>query len=192
MADDRLYRARPVDLEVRSDGRTIAGIAVPFDEPTDITEGTRTYSEVFRRGAFARTITERGPARVKFFALHQSEKLPLGRATKLREDPDGLYVELRASKTRASDEILELVRDGALDGLSIGFSPVRERWSRARDAVERIAVKLHEISAVTWPAYTGARIVAVRSDLSDLVPPGLDVTVAAARLALLRQGRTTS
>lgn len=192
MPDPRLYRARPVDLEVRSDGRTVAGIAVPFDEPTDITEGHRSYSEVFRRGAFARTIAERGPSRVKFFALHQSEKLPLGRATKLREDPGGLYVELRASKTRASDEVLELVRDGALDGLSIGFSPVKERWSKAKDAVERTAVKLHEISAVTWPAYNGARIVAVRGDLSDLAPKGLDINVAAARLALLRQGSTTS
>ena len=164
---DRLYRASPTDLSVRSDGRTIYGIAMPFDTVTNITEpnGYR-FDEVFRRGAFERTITERGPRSVKAFAQHQRGNLPIGRAETLREDAAGLYAELRVSKTREGDEVLELVRDGALDALSIGFAPVRDRRAD-NGTVERLEVKLLEISAVSHPAYDDARIVGVRSAPED-------------------------
>lgn len=163
---ERLCRARPVDLEVRGDGRTIVGLAVPFDEPTVIVERGRSYTEVFRRGAFARTIAERGPAKVKLLAQHDRERLPVGRATVLREDPAGLYGEFHVSATRAGDEVLALVRDGALDALSVGFRPIRDRWSEDRSTVERLEVALAEVSVVAWPAYEGAVIHAVRGDRS--------------------------
>jgi hypothetical protein len=49
---ETLYRVTPADLEIRGDGRTVAGIAVPFDEPTPIRDSFGGYTEVFRRGAF--------------------------------------------------------------------------------------------------------------------------------------------
>jgi HK97 family phage prohead protease len=91
-----------------------------------------------KRGSFAKSISERGPERVKTFAKHARGRLPIGRALLLREDPVGLYSELRISATEAGDEVLELVRDGTLDGLSIGFSPIKDRWYSARDMVERL------------------------------------------------------
>jgi HK97 family phage prohead protease len=187
MSPERLYRVAAATLELRGDGRTVAGIAVPFDQPAEIAEGHRTYTEVFRRGAFAKTIRERGPQSVKFQALHNREKLPLGRASLLREDGAGLYVELRASATRDADEVLTLIKDGALDGLSISFTPVRDRWNTQRTAVERLEAKLHEVSAVPWPAYEGARIMAVRADLAPF-GPYLPVDLARRRLALIRNG----
>jgi HK97 family phage prohead protease len=141
----------------------VVGIAMPWDSPTGIRDMTGAYTEVFRRGAFARTIAERGPGKVKFLAQHNHQALPLGRAQVLREDPVGLYVELRASKTAQADEVLELVRDGALDALSIGFRPDQDRWNRARTLVERLSVRLAEVSAVTVGAYDGAVISGVRS-----------------------------
>jgi len=111
----RLHRATPADLEVRGgDGRTVVGLAVPFGTSTTITDATGTYSESFRPGAFARTIAERGD-RVKFLAMHNSQALPLGRAVELREDPAGLVAALRVTQTAAGDEVLALIRDGALD-----------------------------------------------------------------------------
>lgn len=156
----RLTRAVPVDLEVRADGRLVCGIAVPFGERFDMGHA----QEVFTRGAFSRTITERGAQAVKFLALHDHKVMPLGRAQTLREDAAGLYGEFRVSKTTAGDEALELIADGALDGLSVGFSPVRDRWDRDHAVVERVEVKLHEVSAVCFPAYQGARISALRTD----------------------------
>lgn len=178
-----LYRAHPTDLEVRSsgEGRTIVGLAVPFDTPADIYEAGRSYTEVFKYGAFARTIAERGPQRVKAMVMHDRQRLPIGRAEVLREDTAGLYAELRVSRTDLGDQILELVKDGALDALSIGFTPTPQgdRWDQRRRKVERVEVKLREVSVVDAPAYEGALISAVRS------VPSLSTDIARRRLDLV-------
>lgn len=181
MTTDRLTRANHADLQIRSDGRTVVGIAVPFGRPTDIRDASGTYAETFRRGAFARTIADRGD-RVKFLAQHDRRALPLGRAQVLREDAAGLYAEFRVSQTVAGDEALELIRDGALDALSIGFRPIRDRWTADRSAVERLEVRLDEVSAVSFPAYDEALIAGVRSGL-----PTISREAAERRLALLRR-----
>ena len=64
----------------------------------------------------------------------------------MTEEPDGLRIEARISKTQAGDEVLELVRDGALGGLSIGFSPIAQQWSTDRQQRTHREVALHEIS----------------------------------------------
>lgn len=162
---DRLHRATAADLEVRADGRTVVGIAVPFNQPAQIRDQSGAYAETFRRGAFARTIAERA-GKVKFLAMHDGNKLPLGRAEVLREDTAGLYAEFLVSKTTAGDEALELIRDGALDALSIGFRPIRDNWSTDRSTCERVEVRLDEVSAVPFPAYEAAAIAGVRHDLT--------------------------
>lgn len=168
---ETLYRVTPVDLEIRSDGRTVAGICCPFDEPSLVRDGAggADYTEVFRFGAFAKTISE---STVKFLVNHDHlNRLPLGNATTLREDPRGLYGEFKVSKTRDGDEALELIRDGVLDGLSVGFQPVKHRGDKFRGGtVERIEVKLREVSATPFPAYSGAKVLAVRSDGARLDP----------------------
>ena len=157
-----LYRANQPDLEVRSDGRTVHGVAVPWDTPARVNDGFGPYTEVFRKGAFERTIRERGH-KVKALANHDRRSLPLGRANLVREDAAGLYTELRVSKTRAGDEALELVRDGALDAFSVGFVPVKEREG-PDGLVERTEVRLNEVSLVAFPAYDGAAIAGIRGD----------------------------
>jgi HK97 family phage prohead protease len=155
-----------IDLEIRGDGRTVYGLAVPYDTPTSIRERAGAYDEVFRMGAFSETIRERGD-RVKFLLNHDRQVLPLGKAVSLREDPAGLVGEFRVSATSAGDEALELIRDGVLDALSIGFAPMPDgsRGTPGRDAVvERTRVKLLEVSAVAFPAYEGALISGVRTD----------------------------
>ncbi len=181
MTAPTLHRASPADLEVRGDGRTVVGIAVPFDAPTSIRDASGTYTERFRRGAFARTIADRG-SRVKFLAQHDRRSLPLGRAHMLREDAAGLYAEFRVSQTRDGDDALELIRDGALDAFSIGFRPIRDRWTADRSEVERLEVRLDEVSAVSFPAYESALIAGVRSGL-----PTIPAEVAHRRLELLRR-----
>ncbi len=170
MSEPLLTRVAPVDLEIRDDGRTVVGLAMPFDTPAEIRDGPSSFVEVFRKGAFEKTIAERGD-RVKALAQHDHRNLPLGRVTKLREDSAGLYAELRMSKTRDADEVLELVKDGALDSFSIGFNPVRDRWSSDGSHVERLEVGLREVSLVAFPAYESARVLAVRSARGLIDPP---------------------
>lgn len=156
------------DLEVRADttGRTIHGIVVPFGVTARVSDGGPSYEEQFQRGAFAKTIAERG-ARVKLLSQHEARRNPLGRATLLREDAAGLYGEFAVSRTTAGDEALELVRDGALDAFSVGFSPIKHR--KEGKVTVRTEVALREASLVTFPAYQDAVVTGVRSlvEMSD-------------------------
>ena len=131
---ERLIRTNVADLTIRSDGRTIAGIAVPYGTATTITERGSRYEEIFRPGAFKRSIAERG-SKVKLLAQHDRDAMPLGVATLLREEAAGLYGEFRVSATAKGDEILELVRDGAVDSFSVGFRPIRDNWTSNRTRV---------------------------------------------------------
>jgi HK97 family phage prohead protease len=160
-----LHRATATDLEVRShgDGRTICGIACPFGEPAEVADRLgRPYTETIVHGAFARTIVERG-GRVKARAQHDRSVLPVGSATLLREDARGLYAELRIAQTSAGDDVLELVREGHVNALSVAFNSVRDDWNATRSAVSRLEVRLFEISVVDEPAYASALIAGVRS-----------------------------
>lgn len=182
MTTDRSTRAFPTDLEIRGgDGRTIVGIAAPFDSPAQIADMGGRYTETITRGAFARTIAERGAAKVKLLVQHEARSLPIGRATTLREDAAGLYGEFRISATERGDEVLELVRDGALDGLSIGFRVIRDKWSPDHSIRNLLEARLDEVSVVNFPAYESARIEAVRAELAP------NLVIAQRRLELLRK-----
>lgn len=161
-------RAYETDLEIRKDGdgRTIAGIVVPYDVEQRI---HHSLTEVFRRGAFSRVIPN--AHRVKLLVSHDAQALPIGRATLLREDTAGLYGEFRVSKGSRSDDILELVRDGALSEFSIGFQPLKDH-RRPDGVVERLAAHLAEVSLVTFGAYgQAAQVAAVRTPSAT---PNLD------------------
>jgi HK97 family phage prohead protease len=149
-------RTSPIALELREDGRTLTGTVMPYNTEARI----GTYTETFRPGAFA----DADPTQVPLLAVHDHESLPIGRALTLTDGPTGLDAELRVSKTTLGDEVLELVRDGAATGLSVGFVPVTDRWNATRSSVERIKAKLVEISITAFPAYSDARILAVRSE----------------------------
>lgn len=156
------------DLELRSDGRTVYGMVVPFDREAVVNDGAGNYREVFRNGAFTRSINA-GVNRVKLYANHSHRRgeNPLGTATMLRQDPAGLVGEFHISNTRAGSEALELVRDGALDSFSVGFAEVPGKDRRTRGLVERLEVKLREASLVAFPAYEGALISGLRAELGD-------------------------
>lgn len=183
---EMLRHAYEADIEVRAggDGRTVHGIAVPYNAPTPISEWGLTYNEEFQRGSFARTIAERG-SKVKFLEQHDPLK-PLGRATVLREDSSGLYAEFQVSKTQRGDEALELIRDGALDSFSIGFLPVTDEKRDGGKRIIRREVKLREVSIVTFPAYEGAVVQGVRSLSDD------DLRLATEGMELMRAGKSMS
>jgi uncharacterized protein len=162
-----LYRTFTAALEVRDDGdgRTLEGTVVPFGVETRI--GPRLV-EVFHPGAFAGT----DPATLPLLALHDREQLPIGVGVELRDEPTRWFGAFKVSKTRLGDEVLELVRDGALTGLSVGFLPVPggDRWNADHTRVERVKALAHHVGVVPFPAYDDARIAAVRATLAPATP----------------------
>lgn len=164
MSDDAsvLRRTAPPDLSTRNDGRTIYGIIVPFDREARVNDGWGPYTEVIRYGAFTKTIREQGD-RCKLCLNHdKTNRLPVGRATSMREEKQGVYGEFRVSTTRDGDDALALVRDGVVDAFSVGMIPVKEREATP-GYVERTEVKMTETSLVGFPAYESARIAGIRS-----------------------------
>lgn len=159
---DLLYRRfTPPELEVRStgDGRTIYGIAVPYNSPTKIHEN---LIESFARGAFNHQIKD--PHRVKAARDHMLLGGTLiGAASLLRDDAVGLYSEFRVSKTPVGDETLELVKDGALNQLSIYFRTKQNRRLPG-GITQRVTADLREIAVVMEGAYDdNAAVIGIRS-----------------------------
>lgn len=160
-------------LTVRADdgdGRTVIGLAVPFDVTVDTPD---IGPERFRRGAFARTISHGSLKRIKLCVSHNRAN-PVGVCTALEERDRGLFGAWRVSDTVAGDDVLAQVRDGTFDELSIGFEPLNGR--RLAGAFEHSEVRLREVSLVPWGTYgdVGAKVLAVREDTPPAGTPRLD------------------
>ena len=91
-------------------------------------------------------------------------KTPLGSWLDIAEDERGLRVrgQLNLSVAKAR-EVLALMRDGAVDGLSIGFH-ARKSYKDPRTGVRNLSViDLTEISVVTFPMLPQARVAHVKT-----------------------------
>lgn len=119
--------------------------------------------DVVEPGAFARALRERGAAGVRMLFQHDPAE-PIGTWLELREDERGLFVRgWLARGVERAREVLELMRAGALDGLSIGFRTVKAR-KEPRTGLRRIVeADLWEISVVTFPMLPEARIRSIKA-----------------------------
>ena len=94
-------------------------------------------------------------------------KEPIGVYTKVREDAQGLYVEGKlAMQTQKGREVYELMKMGAIDGLSVGYRVDAKGYSYDDRGKKRYLkqVDLMEISAVTFPMNPKARVNAVKAE----------------------------
>jgi HK97 family phage prohead protease len=135
-------------------------------------------------GAFAASLSKRGAGGIRMLFQHDPAE-PIGSWTEIAEDTRGLRVKGRLSlQVARGREVHALMRQGALDGLSIGFRTVRARTD-AKTGVRRIAeVDLWEISIVTFPMLPEARVAAVKAAPADFPRDG---RAAAALVATIRR-----
>lgn len=124
--------------------------------------------DIVLRGAFERTI--RGRAQdIKLLWQHQQDE-PIGVFDMIREDASGLYVEGRLLlEVQRAKEAYALLKEGAVSGLSIGYSPVR--YTRDdKTGIRKLAdVELWEISLVTFPANAAATVTVVKQASDPLI-----------------------
>jgi HK97 family phage prohead protease len=149
-------RAETDDItKVRPDG-TFSGYASVF--------GIEDLShDIVERGAFKASLTKRGPDGVKMLYQHDPAD-PIGKWLVIRETPKGLFVvgQLNTKLARGR-EVLEMMREGIVDGLSIGFRTVKGNTDRKSGIRHLSEVDLWEISVVTFPMQPDARVSAVKS-----------------------------
>ena len=121
-------------------------------------------NDVVMQGAFAKSIGRKGAKAVKMLYQHRPDE-PIGVFDEIIEDNRGLKVKGRlAMGTQRGREVYELMKMGALDGLSIGYR-VSPKGADYDDRGKRRLLKevdLMEISAVTFPMNPKARVAAVK------------------------------
>ncbi|MBY8918069.1 HK97 family phage prohead protease [Nitratireductor sp. L1-7-SE] len=155
MPDERKYAG--LDIETVEVDGTFSGYASLFGK-VDLGR------DAVERGAFARSLEKRGAAGVRMLFQHDPNQ-PIGTWEELREDARGLLVRGRlALGVARAREVWELMRDRALDGLSIGFRTVKAK-TEAKTGVRRIVeADLWEISVVTFPMLPEARVDEVKTE----------------------------
>jgi HK97 family phage prohead protease len=121
-------------------------------------------NDVMMEGAFAKSIASKGARGVKLLYQHKADE-PIGVFDEIIEDRKGLKVKGRlAMGTQKGKEVYELMKMGAIDGLSIGYrvSPKGAHYDEKGKRRMLKEVDLMEISAVTFPMNPRARIQAVK------------------------------
>lgn len=128
--------------------REISGLAVPYNVEATVSDGTRVK---IMRGA----LPVDGPA-PKLLQNHDGTEI-VGLVTARKDEEDGMYFTARISKTRAGDDAIELIKDGAIDAVSIGIDPIKATYDKAGTLVVKSA-RWRELSIVGEPAFADARI----------------------------------
>lgn len=115
--------------------------------------------DIVEPGAFANSRRD-----VKMLWQHDPAQ-PIGVWDDLAEDAKGLRIKGRiALKTAKGAEAYELIRMGAVSGLSIGYR-VKKDGAKWDGNVRRLkSLDLHEVSIVTMPMNDQATIVSVKSE----------------------------
>lgn len=133
------------------------------------------YNDVILPGAFTASLAKwRAKNKMPPVLWNHNDSEPIGVYTNIYEDEKGLYVEgklliddvPRAKSTHA------LLKAGAIDGLSIGYS-TKKANQQGNGVRELVEVDLGEISIVTQPANERSVITSVKSKLDEGVLPTL-------------------
>lgn len=118
-------------------------------------------SDVVQRGAYRGSLDRLARARQRVKMLWQHDPAqPIGVWDEVREDDKGLWVKGRLlESTQKGREAAELIRAGAMDGLSIGY---RTKRAVKNDRGQRVLTELElwEVSLVTFPMLPSARVAA--------------------------------
>lgn len=149
-----------------------------------------TGGDIVMAGAFTRSLRKRRSSGVKMLWQHRAEE-PIGVWTTLAEDARGLKVsgqlDLKVARAR---EALSLLRGGAVDGLSIGFRALRAQTDKSSGVRRLLELDLWEVSIVTFPMLTQARVNSVKRDaVQALNAAGRDFTQKLTRASAQRAGR---
>lgn len=147
-----------VDFQVKdfdTKSGTFAGVASPFGE-------LDYQRDIVMPGAFAKSIAEFEAKGRKVPMLWQHDRYnPIGIYTSLKETATALEVVGQCNlDVQQGRECHALMKQGALTGLSIGYSVITEEHDDDNLIRKLHEVKLYEISPVTFPAADSARAVA--------------------------------
>lgn len=173
-----LERTVPLlDLEIEraGDGRTVVAYAAAFEiqhRVFDTYDGD--IDEIIDRAAFNRTIGNGTQPQVIFnhgrdLFGESSDRfaMPLGTPVEIRAEERGLLTRTKYARTDLADEVLELIRAGAIRGQSFRGAMYRSQTegetSDGRPVWRRLELGLTEYGPTPFPQDEGAVMLALRS-----------------------------
>lgn len=153
-----LTRAYALEVRATGDDGAVEGYGSVFGAK-DL------YDDVVAQGAFAASLAAHKAAGTMPAMLWQHDPAePIGVWTEMAEDAAGLRVKgrlvLESERGRACHALLKA---GALNGLSIGFMAKQWLWDRDAETRTLTEIDLWEVSLVTFPAQSRARVTNVKS-----------------------------
>ena len=160
--------AQQITLDASADGepsRQITGLAVPWNVKATLSGGE---SVVFLEGS----LPEDG--KMPMLLEYHDDTRVIGRVTERVSTPEGMMFVAKLSATRAADDALALLADGALDSVSVGAVPTK--FKRLADGTLEVSeAKFVELSVVTVPAYESAQVYSVAASSHEEEAPDEEV-----------------
>ena len=156
----RGFAMQPLEVRSEGDGRTVYGIVVPYGQVARVSDGGPHYKEAFQRGAFAKSLADRGSRPVPLLAQHDRQSFAAGASVGFEDRPDGLYGSFRMLNHDKAEAALEAARAGVAN-FSVGFGAIKHRMDGG--VTVRTEAAMREVSLVTFPAYEGAMVHGVRA-----------------------------
>jgi HK97 family phage prohead protease len=148
-----------VELRAKVDGNTLAGHAAVFGALAKLPG----HYETLSRSAFDETLDSDTDVKALF---NHNPSLVLGstraKTLRLKVDDDGLAFEADLPDTSYARDLKELIARSDISGMSFGFIPGKDEWSRAPDGRQlRTHTSLRmllDVSPVSYPAYDGTEV----------------------------------
>lgn len=145
------YKASRFELKAANDN-TIEGYAAYFGN-------VDSYGDIIEQGAFSKTLGENS-RRVKVLWQHDINE-PIGKPIAMEQDSKGLYIKAKISMTDTGKKAMELMRDGVIDEMSIGYDIIKDEYKGKNRMLKEL--RLWEFSPVTFAANEKARITSAKN-----------------------------
>ena len=153
------FTAVPVTLDAAAGEdapRTITGIAVPWDTVATVSGGEKV---MFKRGAFD---LDAKPARL----LENHDGRPIGIVSELVDLDNCLGFSATFARSKAADDVVELIQMAAYDSVSVGAVPKKFKYDKNGVMIVSSAL-LQELSVVAVPAFADAIIDSIAASEPD-------------------------
>jgi hypothetical protein len=170
---ERKRLAKAFKVQTVDEQRSFSGHGSVFDDPHPTSSWAlpMDWQDVMKPGAFRRTLADHKKLGTSPALLFQHDTdNPIGAYANVAEDGDGLLLEgkiAQSAKTPAGADIYELMAMGGLNGLSIGFRAVKSKLDEKAKTREILEVELWEVSVVTIPGQSSARVADVKALRED-------------------------
>jgi phage head maturation protease len=164
--------------KMRSDGRSVRGRIVPFNEPTMIIDRGERFREQFLPGCLTRLcqiVNKRGNAGWISLNLDHDESWDgrIGYAAMIEQvDNDGGWADFRLYNGPQLDKARSMLEESH-SGLSVMFDDIAA--PRLLNGIRsRVQIAIAHVAATAFPAYRGAAIASMRDSAASSDAPTID------------------